>query len=84
MKRSKKKPRVTITKDYLDQLKAEARGSKVRIEALDADLKRHRDFYVRLLRKSMELLARGNGYNTSILVEELAQHFTNVGKWYWR
>jgi hypothetical protein len=79
----KKEKRVTITKKYLDQLKANLSNQEEVNLILEKDLRIHRNFYVTLLREVIKIKGNHNGVSTDWLIERFAKHLNQVESWYW-
>lgn len=78
-----KNKKVTITKNYLDNLKSDVASYKKERDDLRRDLEKHRSFYLYLLREIIKIHGQGKGVSASWLIECLSKHFNNVNEWWW-
>lgn len=75
--------KVTVTKAYIDSLKEERDRLKKDLAEIEADLKKHRNYWTYLLREVTQIHGKGNSVSSSWLLESMAKHFNNVNKWWW-
>lgn len=75
--------KVTVTKAYIDSLKAERDHLKKERDELAKDLNKHRDYWLYIYRETTKMHGRGETFRAAWLLESMAKHFNNVKQWYW-
>ncbi|KHD88863.1 MAG: hypothetical protein OM95_07030 [Bdellovibrio sp. ArHS] len=75
--------KVTVTKAYIDSLKAERARLKSELEEVKLDRDKHRNYWVKIYREVISIHGRGQHVSCPWIMESMAKHFNNVKSWYW-
>lgn len=78
----KKSKKVTVTKQYIERLKAEAKHNTERANELELDVKKFRSYFIRQLRKNVEMIAKNQYQTPQTVVESLSQLMNDVKPFY--
>ena len=79
----RKKKRVTITKEYLDSLKAELDQAKKERDAIHKDRRKFRIFFRQLLKDNVWVASRKQYYSPEVMIDRLSKLMNNVEAWDW-
>jgi hypothetical protein len=77
------KKRVSVTKDYIDQLKAERDDYRDRMRAAEIDRDKFRAFFLSLLRDNVSMTSENKYFSTQAMVLKLSNLMNSVERWYW-
>lgn len=75
--------KVTVTKDYIDQLKRDRDRFQKERDELQDDLTKHRNYWTWLYREITVIHGKGNSASAAWLLESMAKQFSKVKTWYW-
>lgn len=77
------KKKITVTKEYVDSLKAQIKNQNNMIEELNNDRNKFRAYFLRLLKDNISMSAKNQHYSTETMINQLAKLLNDVKPWYW-
>lgn len=75
--------KVKVTQEYINSLKSRVATLEGQLKSVEEDRNKHREFFVKLLRDTIDIHGRSNHWSMNTLIERLAKHMNNVSSWYW-
>lgn len=81
--KKKTKPRVTVAKEYLDNLKGQLKYVEKELDKVKEDRRKFREEFVKLLRDNVSAISQNQYYSAEVMINRLSKLMNRVEYWYW-
>ena len=75
--------KVTVTRDYINDLKADRERLRKKLEDCEKDREKFREFALSMLKEQTTLLSNNKYYTPAHMIERLSKLMNRVENWYW-
>lgn len=77
------KKKVTVTKEYIDEIKRQRDDLRERLTETELDRDKFRAFFVSLLKANVKMASRNEHYGPESMITQLSKLMNDVKNWYW-